>query len=127
MPVGGNIVRRNLVKQNNDLRDQLNKMADDSSYNGINLLRGDKLRISFNELGTSTIVVQAQDEFGVPRPINTLTLGIDLLANADVDADPSIDGFLDDLSGRSIPCARRRRASDRTCRSWKSAPSSPSR
>ena len=43
-------------------------------------------------------MVQAQDEFGVPRPINTLTLGIDLLANQDVDADASIDGFLDDLS-----------------------------
>ena len=96
--IGGNVVRRNLVKQYNDLRDQLNKLADDSSFNGINLLRGDKLRINFNELGTSTIVVQAQDEFGVPRPINTLTLGIDLLLNPDVDADASIDGFLDDLS-----------------------------
>ena len=96
--IGGNIVRRNLVKQYNDLRDQLNKLADDASYNGVNLLRGDKLRISFNELGTSTIVIQAQDELGVPRPINTLTLGIDLLQNPNVDADPSIDGFLDDLS-----------------------------
>jgi len=96
--IGGNVVRRNLVKQYNDLRDQLNKLADDASYNGVNLLRGDKLRISFNELGTSTIVVQAQDEFGVPRPINTLTLGLDLLLNPNVDADTSIDGFLDDLS-----------------------------
>jgi flagellin len=96
--IGGNVVRRNLVKQYNDLRDQLNKFADDASFGGVNLLRGDKLRISFNELGTSTIVVQAQDEFGVPRPINTLTLGIDLLLNPDVDADSSIDGFLDDLS-----------------------------
>jgi flagellin-like hook-associated protein FlgL len=96
--IGGNIVRRNLVKQYNDLRDQLNKFADDASFNGVNLLRGDKLRISFNELGTSTIVVQAQDEFGVPRPINTLTLGIDLLMNPNVDADSSIDAFLDDLS-----------------------------
>jgi flagellin-like hook-associated protein FlgL len=96
--IGGNVVRRNLVKQYNDLRDQLNKFADDASFNGVNLLRGDKLRISFNELGTSTIVVQAQDEFGVPRPINTLTLGIDLLMNPNVDADSSIDAFLDDLS-----------------------------
>ena len=96
--IGGNVVRRNLVKQYNDLRDQLNKLADDASYNGVNLLRGDKLRISFNELGTSTIVVQAQDEFGVPRPINTLTLGISLLLNPDVDADTSIDGSLDKLS-----------------------------
>jgi flagellin len=96
--IGGNVVRRNLVKQYNDLRDQLNKLADDSSFNGINLLRGDKLRVIFNELGTSTVEIQAQDEFGVPRPIHTSTLGIDLLANSDVDADVSIDGFLDDLS-----------------------------
>jgi flagellin-like hook-associated protein FlgL len=96
--IGGNVVRRNLVKQYNDLRDQLNKLADDASFNGINLLRGDKLRINFNELGTSSIVVQAQDEFGTPRPINTATLGIDLLLNPDVDADASIDGFLDDLT-----------------------------
>ncbi len=96
--IGGNVVRRNLVKQYNDLRDQLNKLADDASFNGINLLRGDKLRVIFNELGTSTVEIQAQDEFGTPRPINTLTLGITLLANADVDADPSIDGFLDGLT-----------------------------
>jgi flagellin len=96
--IGGNVVRRNLVKQYNDQRDQLNKLADDASFSGINLLRGDKLRIIFNELGTSTIEVQAQDELGVPRPINTLTLGIDLLLDADVDADASIDNFLDDLA-----------------------------
>ena len=96
--IGGNVVRRNLVKQYNDLRDQLNKLADDASFNGINLLRGDKLRINFNELGTSSINIQAQDEFGTARPINTATLGIDLLLNADVDADPSIDTFLDDLA-----------------------------
>jgi flagellin len=96
--IGGNIIRRNLVKQYNDLRDQLNKLADDASFSGINLLRGDKLKINFNELGTSSITIQAQDEFGTPRPINTTTLGIDLLMNADVDADTSIDGFLDDLA-----------------------------
>jgi len=96
--IGGNVVRRNLVKQYNDLRDQLNKLADDASFGGINLLRGDKLRVIFNELGTSTVEIQAQDEFGTPRPINTATLGITLLGNADVDADPSIDGFLDGLT-----------------------------
>ena len=96
--IGGNVVRRNLVKQYNDLRDQLNKLADDASFNGINLLRGDKLRVIFNELGTSTIEIQAQDEFGAPRPINTTTLDIDLLTNPDVDADASIDGLLDGLT-----------------------------
>jgi flagellin-like hook-associated protein FlgL len=96
--IGGNTVRRNLVRQYNDLRDQLNKIADDASYSGVNLLRGDRLKINFNEFGTSTIVIQAKDEFGVPRPINTLTLGIDFLLNADVDNDTTIDTFLDALN-----------------------------
>ena len=47
--IGGNVVRRNLVKQFNDLRDQLDKLADDASFNGVNLLRGDRLKITFNE------------------------------------------------------------------------------
>src|SRR5690606_3080107 len=39
--IGGNDVRKNLEQQFNDLRDQLDKFADDASFNGINLLRGD--------------------------------------------------------------------------------------
>ena len=39
--------------------DQLDKLADDASFNGINLLRGDKLKITFNETGTSSIDIQA--------------------------------------------------------------------
>ncbi|MGN6486488.1 MAG: flagellin N-terminal helical domain-containing protein, partial [Devosia sp.] len=34
--IGGNDVRANLVKQFNELRDQLDKFADDASFNGIN-------------------------------------------------------------------------------------------
>ena len=43
-------------------------------------------------------IVPSTDPNMTPRPINTTTLGIDLLLNADVDADSSIDGFLDDLA-----------------------------
>src|SRR5690606_16644826 len=59
--IGGNQVRANLVKQFNELRDQLDKLADDASYNGVNLLRGDLLKLTFNETGTSTIEIQAKD------------------------------------------------------------------
>jgi flagellin-like hook-associated protein FlgL len=96
--IGGNDVRRNLVKQFNDLRDQLDKLADDASYNGVNLLRGDKLKITFNETGTSTIEVQAKDPSGVVRPINSLNLNIIFLQNSDVDADSSIDALVDNLA-----------------------------
>jgi flagellin-like hook-associated protein FlgL len=96
--IGGNEVRRNLVKQFNDLRDQLDKLADDASFNGVNLLRGDKLKITFNETGTSTIEIQAKNEFDVVRPINSVNLNIIYLQNSDVDADPSIDTLLDNLA-----------------------------
>ena len=75
--IGGNDVRKNLVTQFNELRDQLDKFADDASFNGINLLRGDKLKLTFNETGTSTIDIQAKDEDGNATAINTTTLGID--------------------------------------------------
>ena len=92
-------MRRNLVKQYNDLRDQLNKLADDASFNGINLLRGDKLRVIFNELGTSTVESR--------RRTNSARRGRSIRSRsaspcsriADVDADASIDTFLDGLTG----------------------------
>src|SRR5690242_5067167 len=39
--IAGNTVRANLVTQFNQLKDQLDKTAADSSFNGINLLQGD--------------------------------------------------------------------------------------
>lgn len=42
-------VRSNLIKQFNDLRDQIDGLAKDAGFNGINLLGGDLLSITFNE------------------------------------------------------------------------------
>jgi flagellin len=96
--VGGNDVRKNLVKQFNELRDQLDKFADDASFNGINLLRGDKLKLTFNETGTSTIEIQAKDEGGVPTSINNTALGVDEVFLEDFDSDVTIDEKLTTLS-----------------------------
>ncbi|OEO32524.1 hypothetical protein VW23_011155 [Devosia insulae DS-56] len=95
--IDGNTVRKNLVTQFNELRDQLDKFADDASFNGINLLRGDKLKLTFNETGTSTIDIQAKNENGDPIAINNTTLGIDHVVNADFDLDSSLDGKLEIL------------------------------
>jgi flagellin len=99
--IDGNDVRKNLAKQFNELRDQLNKLSDDASFNGINLLRGDKLKITFNETGTSTIEVQAKDQDGNVRGITTAddSLDIDFVLDADFDSDARIDELLDGLSG----------------------------
>ena len=95
--VGGNEVRKNLAKQFNELRDQLDKLADDASFNGINLLRGDKLKLTFNETGTSTLDIQAKDSDGQATSINNGTLGITSAADADLDSDSSIDTKLSTL------------------------------
>mgnify|MGYP000957525476 CR=1 FL=1 len=96
--VGGNDVRKNLVKQFNELRDQLDKFADDASFNGINLLRGDKLKLTFNETGTSTIEIQAKTQAGLPTSINNTALGIDEVFQEDFDSDITLDAKLNILS-----------------------------
>ena len=96
--IGGNEVRKNLVKQFNELRDQLDKLADDASFNGINLLRGDKLKLTFNETGTSTIDIQAKKADGTATSINNTNLGITTAVNSDFDSDTSLDARLDKLS-----------------------------
>ncbi|KQU96695.1 hypothetical protein ASC68_15165 [Devosia sp. Root105] len=95
--IGGNEVRKNLAKQFNELRDQLDKLADDASFNGINLLRGDKLKLTFNETGTSTIDIQAKDSDGDATSINNTTLGITSVQDSDLDSDASIDAKLGKL------------------------------
>jgi flagellin-like hook-associated protein FlgL len=92
--VGGNEVRQNLVTQFNDVRDQLNKLADDSSFNGINLLRGDKLKLNFNETSTSSITIQSKNANG----INTTTLEITAATTDEFGSDTSLDARLEQLS-----------------------------
>jgi flagellin len=92
--IGGNSVRANFVTQFNGYIDQLNKLSDDASFNGVNLLRGDKLKITFNEAGTSTIEIEAKDVNGNNIAINTSTLGILQATNAQFDSDDTIDARL---------------------------------
>jgi flagellin len=71
--IGGNTVRKNLITQFNVLRDQLDKIADDASFNGINLLKGDMLTLTFNEMNTSSITIQSDNTSGVN--VDTLAIG----------------------------------------------------
>lgn len=56
--------RQSLMNQFNDLRTQLDQMVQDAQYNGINLLNGDQLKLTFNETSTSSITIQAKDAAG---------------------------------------------------------------
>jgi hypothetical protein len=98
--IAGNDVRKNLMGQFNDLRKQLDKLAGDGSYNGINLVRGDKLKISFNETGTSSIDIQAKDTAGAIRGIGTEASSLNI-ATADAtefSSDANLDTRLDHLN-----------------------------
>ncbi len=88
--IGGNTVRADLTSQFNELRDQLDKLSDDASFNGINLLRGDKLTITFNDTGTSSIDIQTKDE----EALNAAKLDLYNLVPEDLDSDADIDGLL---------------------------------
>ena len=92
--IGGNTVRKNLITQFNDLRSQLDKLADNSSFNGVNLLRGDTLKLVFNEINTSSISIVSQDANG----INTGVLGIGTAAASEFSSNTSLDTRLDSLS-----------------------------
>ena len=86
-------VRSNLIQQFNDLRDQIDKLAKDASYNGINLLQGDRLSITFNEkTGANQTKLDIQgstlsaDNLGIPQAVNTQLLGFFNFQNdADLD------------------------------------------
>src|SRR4051794_3308874 len=49
-----NTTRTSLASQFDAIRAQIDQLAADSGYNGVNLLNGDNLKVVFNEKGTST-------------------------------------------------------------------------
>src|SRR5262245_20017472 len=71
-------VRQSLQNQFDDLKTELDKLAQDASFNGVNLLAGDKLRLTFNENGTSYIDIQGKNPDGTPfGAVSATTLGLD--------------------------------------------------
>ena len=91
--IAGNSVRANLVAQFNQLKDQLDKTAQDSSFNGVNLLSGDVLKLFFNELGTSTLSIQSTN----PNGVSSSTLGIASATLAEFQSNTALDARLQGL------------------------------
>jgi len=52
-----NSTRATLQDNFNALLTQIDQLAGDSSYNGVNLLNGDNLKVNFNENGTSGLTI----------------------------------------------------------------------
>jgi flagellin len=85
-----NATRTSLAAQYDAMLTQIDQLAADSGYNGVNLLSGDNLTVTFNESGTSS-----QSITGVT--FDSAGLGIAASTN-DFQNDASIDAALTDLT-----------------------------
>jgi flagellin len=83
--------RANLQTQYNNLLGQIDALAGDSSYNGVNLLNGDNLKVVFNEKGTSSLTIA-----GVT--LNSAGLGLTAISGNGFQSNATIDATLDTLN-----------------------------
>jgi flagellin len=65
--------RESLQDQYNDLLTQIDQLAGDSSYNGVNLLDGDNLNVIFNETSTSGLTIQGVNLDAAGIGLNEIT------------------------------------------------------
>ena len=78
--------RSGLIAQYNQIVDQIKTTAQDSSFNGVNLLNGDQLKLVFNETGKSTLTIQGVTFDPAGLGLKSLTAGTDFLDNASTNA-----------------------------------------
>jgi flagellin len=74
--------RASLVAQYNNVLNQINTTAADSSFNGVNLLNGDTLKLTFNETGKSTLSITGVTFNTAGLGLSSLASGTDFLDNA---------------------------------------------
>jgi flagellin-like hook-associated protein FlgL len=79
-------IRSSLVKQYNDIITQISTTSQDASFNGINLLNGDNLKLTFNETGKSTLNVTGVTFNAAGLGLAALTSGTDFLDNSSANA-----------------------------------------
>jgi flagellin len=80
------IIRANLVAQYNNVITQITTTAQDASFNGINLLNGDDLKLTFNETGKSTLTIKGVTFNAAGLGLASLVPGTDFLDNASAKA-----------------------------------------
>ena len=67
------------MSQYNNVLAQINTTAQDASFNGVNLLNGDTLKLVFNETGRSTLNIQGVTFNDAGLGLAMLTVGTDFL------------------------------------------------
>jgi flagellin-like hook-associated protein FlgL len=78
--------RASLVTQYNNIITQITTTSQDASFNGINLLNGDDLKLTFNETGKSTLTVSGVTYDAAGLGLSTLTPGTDFRDNSSANA-----------------------------------------
>jgi flagellin len=78
--------RSSLVSQYNNIITQITTTAQDSSFNGINLLFGDNLKLTFDETGKSTLNITGVTFDAGGLGLASLTSGTDFLDNSSANA-----------------------------------------
>ncbi len=78
--------RASLVTQYNNIIAQITTTSQDSSFNGINLLYGDDLKLTFNETGKSTLSIPGVTYDAAGLGLAPLTAGTDFLDNSSANA-----------------------------------------
>jgi flagellin len=79
-------IRTSLVNQYNGIITQITTTAQDSSFNGINLLNGDNLKLTFDETAKSTLNVSGVTYDAAGLGLASLTTGTDFLDNSSANA-----------------------------------------
>jgi len=93
--------RKSLSSQFDEILKQIDQTIQDASYNGINLLQGGDLKVTFNESGTSSITVKsvnymANGELGIANSTNSF------ISNDDVDvASANLKRAIDKISSQA--------------------------
>jgi len=79
---GSQAIRANLLNQYNGILSQITNTAQDASFNGINLLNGDTLKLTFNETGKSTLSITGVTYGASGLGLSALVSGTDFLDSA---------------------------------------------
>jgi flagellin len=81
---GNNTTRTTLQGDFNSILTQIDQLAQDTSYNGVNLLNGDNLRVVFDETNTSSLTISGVTD-------SSAGLGLTQIAGTGFQADSTIN------------------------------------
>ena len=88
----GNSATRTTLQTNfNNLLTQIDQLAGDASYKGVNLLKGDDLTVNFNETNTSSLAIK-----GVT--FNSAGLGVSAISGTGFQNNASINSAIDSIN-----------------------------